>query len=60
MEGNGLQTVEEREREREQRIERRSLEWKPLNYWWLLVLYRRIMYTYSRKPGHGRSVCGRV
>lgn len=22
----------------------------PLNYWWPLVLYRHIMYTYSRKP----------
>lgn len=23
---------------------------RPLNYWWPLVLYRHIMYMYSRKP----------
>jgi len=33
---------------------------EPLNYWWPLVLYRHIMYTYSRKPAHLCVACARV
>lgn len=33
---------------------------RPLNYWWPLVLYRHIMYTYSRKPAHLCVACARV